>query len=637
MSASIWILGASLAAAAAGASHPLDPLSREEITAAAKVLQAAGKVSESSRFPILVLREPPKQEVLRGTSTTREAFVEVLEAGRNQTFQAVVDLRGNRLLSWKPVAGAQPAFTMEEVAKIVPQIVRADPGWQEAMRKRGIHDFENVQIDPWSAGYYGQRGEEGLRLARGVSHYRGNSKNPWARPIEGVVALVDLNRRKVVKVEDTGVVPVRKAAADFDQEAIGPPRQGLKPLRLTQTQGPSFEVRSNQVRWQNWRFRFAFHPREGLVLYTVAYEDRGRLRSILYRAALSEMIVPYADPGPAWFFRNVFDEGEYGIGRNTFPLEPLSDTPDNAVFLDALLAGETGAPVEIPRAMALYERDGGILWKHTDFLTGHNASRRGRELVLCSIATVGNYEYGFQWVFRQDGTLEMELLLTGIMQTKGVQGSGHDRYSHLVAENLAAVHHQHFLNFRLDLDVDGAGGNTAVEMDTEPAADPRGRAFTMKETPLREERQAQRLLNLAASRKWKVINLSSKNALGQPAGYMLIPGENSLPYATPDSWVRKRASFLNAHFWVTRYDETEMNAAGPYPNQSRAGEGLAKWSSANRPLENQDIVVWYTMGVTHLPRPEEWPVMPVHKAGFRLAPNGFFDRNPALDVPPPER
>ena len=55
---------------------------------------------------------------------------------------------------------------------------------------------------------------------------------------------------------------------------------------------------------------------------------------------------------------------------------------------------------------------------------------------------------------------------------------------------------------------------------------------------------------------------------------------------------------------------------------------------ADRPIVDTDVVLWYTFGVTHVPRPEDWPVMPVEYAGFTLAALGFFDRNPALDVPP---
>jgi primary-amine oxidase len=261
-------------------------------------------------------------------------------------------------------------------------------------------------------------------------------------------------------------------------------------------------------------------------------------------------------------------------------------------------------------------------------------------------ANLGNYEYGFNWIFHQDGTLEMEVDLTGIMAAKSVKAvSGEhanhngEAHGHRVADDVMAVHHQHFFNFRLDLDVDGAGGNSVVEMNTEALTpgpkNPYHNAFVMKETLLRSERMAKRQLNLASSRKWKIINPAVKNALGQTVGYMLLPGENSLPYAHPASSVRKRAGFMDAHLWVTQYGPAETNAAGYYVNQSRGGDGLPKWAGANRSIENKDIVVWYTMGVTHIPRPEEWPVMPVHRAGFKLTPNGFFARNPALTVPRP--
>jgi len=354
------------------------------------------------------------------------------------------------------------------------------------------------------------------------------------------------------------------------------------------------------------------------------------------------MVVPYGDPGEAWFWRNAFDEGEYNLGRFANSLEPMTDAPSNARFLDALFAGETGGAMEIKRAVAIFERDGGVLWKHFDMEGGGNESRRSRELVLSWIATAGNYEYVFNWVFRQDGSLEMELGMTGIMLTKGVDAktaSDHEHsngYGHLVAENVEAVHHQHFFNFRLDFDVDGAT-NSVVEMNTEAVpqgkSNPYGNAFTMRETALKREKDGQRQLSLASSRRWKVINPSVRNPLGQPVGYLLLPGENSLPYAAPDSSVRRRAGFLGAHLWVTQYDAAQVYAAGDYINQSKGGEGLPKWAAANRPLENQDVVLWYTLGVTHIPRPEEWPVMTVHRSGFKVLPAGFFVGNPALDVP----
>jgi primary-amine oxidase len=287
--------------------------------------------------------------------------------------------------------------------------------------------------------------------------------------------------------------------------------------------------------------------------------------------------------------------------------------------------------VTIPRAVALYERDGGIAWKHDE------EARRARDLVIGFVSTVGNYDYGFDWIFHQNGTLEVRVALTGVMAAKAIADGAHDPYSHLVGKNLAAPHHQHFFTFRLDMDVDSPSPNRVVEMNSVPMptgpANPYGGAFQMQETELRTESEAQRNLNLATSRKWIVTNPSARNPLGHPTGYALLPGENAVLFAQPDSWVRKRAAFLNSHVWVTLYQGGEMYAGGDYPNQSRGGDGLPRWTAANRTLHNQDVVLWYTMGITHNPRPEDWPVMPVHSAGFQLVPWGFFGRNPLMDLP----
>ena len=116
--------------------------------------------------------------------------------------------------------------------------------------------------------------------------------------------------------------------------------------------------------------------------------------------------------------------------------------------------------------------------------------------------------------------------------------------------------------------------------------------------------------------------------------YRLVPGGNVMPFALPGSSVRRRARFLDKHVWVTPHDPAERYASGDYPNQTREDTGLAAWVEQDRPVENRDVVVWYTFGANHLPRPEDWPVMPVERIGFMLKPDGFFHRNPALDVPP---
>lgn len=635
--------GESFAQAADAAAHPLDPLGKQEIVAAVEVLKAAGKATAATRYPIIVLHEPPKAEVLAfkpGDAFRREAFAVVFERGNNKTGEAVVDLRNKKLLSWKDVPGVQPNMLIEDFLAMQ-TIVRTDPGFKEALAKRGITDVRQVQVDPWSAGYFAFPDEEGKRIFRAVPFFKGTARNAYARPIEGLIAYVDLTGKRVLKLVDTGVVPVSQENGDYDEQSVGKLREAPKPLVIAQPEGASFTITGHEVRWQKWRFRYSMHPREGLVLHLVGYEDQGKVRPVIYRASLSEMVVPYGDPGETWFFRNAFDMGEYALGRFANQLEPLTDAPANAVLLNNTFPNEGGGALEAPRTVALFERDGGLLWKHFDFESGRNESRRARQLVMSWIATAGNYEYGFNWIFHQDGTLEMEVEMTGIMQAKGIkpgEAAHAKHHGHLVAEGVAAVHHQHFFNFRLDTDVDGTA-NSVIEMNTAslPAGrgNPYSNAFTMTETLLGKEKDAQRHVNMASGRKWKVINPAAKNALGQPSGYMLVPGDNCLPYALPQSSVRKRGGFMNAHLWATRFEPSEMNAAGYYVNQSKGGDGLPKWTAANRAIENQDVVLWYTLGVTHIPRPEEWPIMTAHKSGFKLIPAGFFVRNPALDVPKP--
>jgi len=626
---------------------PLAPLAKDEIQSAVQILKQAAKVGNDSRFSLITLREPAKQDVLNPrpeSKPDREAFVVVYERNSNQTFEAIVDLSSKQVSSWKQIRGVQPSYLTEDT-KIVEDAVRADPRWQEAMRKRGVSDLSKVRIDDWAGGYFGDPKQSGFRFRRAISYYGGDpSANTFTTgPVEGVVVYVNLNTKKVFKFVDTGVVPRPQSTITPSSRERDQQREPLKRLQVIQPDGANFRVHDNEVSWQEWRFRFALNGREGLVLYTVGYEDRGKLRSILYRGSLSEMVVPYGDPSEAWYFRNAFDEGEDSMGRYANSLEPEADAPSNATFFDATLADETGVPFVVPRAVALYEKDGGLLWKHFDRDNNHNDSRRSRELVLSWIATVGNYDYGFNWIFHQDGTLEMRVLLTGIMETKGVDlasesqnPASHEGYGHLVDRNLLAVHHQHFFNFRLDMDVDGTR-NSVVEMNTAAqTANPGNRyksAFVMKGTTLRSEAEAQRNVDQASSRKWKVVNPSVKNGVGASAGYIVVPEENSVPYAAPDSWLRKRAGFINAHFWATAYDPTQLYAAGFYANQSRGDDGLPVWIRANRSLQDSDIVIWYTLGVTHIPRPEEWPIMTVHPAGFKLIPDGFFDHNPAADVP----
>jgi primary-amine oxidase len=629
--------------------HPLEPLSKREILDAVALVKQQEQFGPASRFVLIQLKEPPKPEVLAyrpGAKFTRRAFVIVYDYSTNLTNEAVVDLREKKLVSWKNIVEVQPGGLLDDDDERTEKIVKAYAPWQEAMRRRRISDFSNLTVFAGPAGPFTPP-RDGARYVVALTIYKQTREHPSFEEVSpGVRALVNLTKGEVADFEDTGLaVSMADPANVYDSHRLPPARPGIKRVQVSQPTGKSFQVLGHAVHWQNWRFRFGMDPRLGLVLYMVNYEDKGKLRPILYRASLSELIVPYGDPG--WHPWAPFDAGEAGLGNyGVGPLRSLADAPENAVYFTWVRHEPSGKPLVTPRAIALYERDGGVLWRHVEWKGSHE-SRQAQQLVLSWFATMGNYDYGFEWIFSQDGSLEMQVLLTGLMTYRmtNIATEAHNtdeqqaHYSHLVAPNIEAPNHQHFFNFRLDFDIDGPENNSVLEMNTEAAPpnanQPNVLAFGMKETLLRREQDAQRVVNMSSSRKWKVTNSSVRNSLGQPSAYLLVPGENSVPYAPPDSYLRRNAGFVNAHVWVTPYDPEQMYAAGDYVKSALPGDGLPKWITADRSIENRDIVVWYTMGITHAPRVEDWPVMPVHRAGFQLIPAGFFSRNPGLDVHAP--
>ena len=625
--------------------HPLDPLTATEIETAVAAIVEQQNLTDLALFPNVYLLKPPKSEVLaftEGSDFQREAFVVVLDRAQNQTYEAIVDLNTRTVTSWEEIPGAQPLITEPEF-DILDEVVRADERWQQAMLDRGITDFDSVVVDGWAPGNLtSEESESGARLLRALTYYQGEDQN-WYRPIEGLLVTVNLNSETVDTFLDTGIVPFSEENFDFTADAVEQTRETPKPLRILQPEGTSFDIAGNEITWQNWNFRYTIHPREGLVLHQVNYQDGEELRPILYRGGLSEMVVPYADTDTQWVFRNAFDVGEYGLGRLANWMELGQDVPENAVLLDAVFADDFGESFVAPGAAAIYERDGGVLWQHYDYIADEIELRRSRELVMGMTMTIGNYDYGMDWIFHQDGSIEVEVLQTGIVLPKGTTTtdagalSQSDRFSKLVAPNILGPNHQHFFNFRLDLDVDGTA-NSAVEMNVNAlpvgSENPDGNAFVMEATPLTTEAQAMRNIDLSQSRKWNFVSSDKQNDLGGSIGYVLVPEGNTVPYASSESPIRQRAGFLNNHVWVTQYDPEEIYAAGDYPNQSEPGQGLPEYVSDNDAIANEDLVLWYTLGNTHIVRPEDWPVMPVMTSGFKLIPRGFFDRNPALDVPP---
>lgn len=624
--------------------HPLEPLSPREIERAVAIIKGAPDYISGTRFVCLQLHEPDKAVALgfAGRGWNRQAFAILMAGGK--VLEVVVSLSSGEIESRVEVPGVQPPLLLDEFFECE-DTVKAYPPFIEACAKRGVTDMSLVMVDPWSAGAYGDEegaGTEGRRLSRAMAWVRSSpTDNGYARPLEGVAVYVDLAKNEVVKLVDYGVTALPPQPGNWAREFFdgreGTLQAPLKPLEIVQPEGPSFQVSGHEVTWANWKVRLDFLAREGLVLRDCSFDGR----SVFYRASMCDMVVPYGDPDPFHAHKNAFDNGEYGLGMLANALELGCDCLGLIRYFDGHLVNSKGDVVTLPNAICMHEEDYGVLWKHTDWRNGQNETRRSRRLVISFWCTVGNYEYGFFWYFYLDGNIQFEIKLSGIIDTGALPEGEESRYGDLVAPGLYGPIHQHFFNVRLDMSVDGMA-NSVSEVHTERmplgADNPYKNGFYAVSSPIKTEKQSLELgqMDPMNARYWKISNPGAKNALGKATGYKLMPGENVSFMPHPESSVGQRAAFCYNHLWVTRYDATEMYASGSYPNQHPGGAGLPPYIVDDAPVENTDVVVWYSFGAHHVVRTEDWPVMPTAYIGFMLKPVNFFARNPAINLSPDE-
>ena len=620
--------------------HPLRRLTAGEIRTARALFERAELLGPTVRFALLALEEPAKEVVLAyaGEPVDRQVRAVLLDVATGAARTVVASLTRDAIVSdtrHDPSVDGQPPILLEEFVA-VDEIVKADAAWCAAMARRGVTDLDLVRPCPLSAGDFDIPGERGRRMLRVLSFLAHRPEDHcWAHPIDGVVAYVDLIERRVVELIDHELLPIPTEEGNFDDPGyVGPTRTTLKPIEITQPDGPSFSVEGDLVRWENWTFRVGFDPREGLVLHQLSFRDGGRDRPLIYRASVAEMVVPYADPSPVRFWQNYFDAGEYLLGQQVNSLRLGCDCLGEIHYFDAVLADGDGNPREVPNAICLHEEDYGVLWKHSDLFTESAETRRQRRLVISFFVTVGNYDYGFYWYLYLDGTIQLEVKATGVVFTSAYQEGS--EYATEVAPGLGAPYHQHLFSARLDMMLDGVD-NAVDELDVRPVPvgpeNPYGNAFGRRVTRLAAESDGARLADPSRGRVWRIVNPDRVNRLGQPVGYVLRPEGQPVLLADEDSSIARRAAFATRHLWVTRYAPAERYPAGELVNQHQGGAGLPAFVARDRPIDGADIVLWHTFGTTHFPRTEDWPVMPVEYCGFTLKPSGFFDRNPTLDVP----
>lgn len=634
-------LAGSLAAQTPG--HPLDALTGSEIDRTVAILTAAKQVDAQTRYPTITLLENSKAEVLKwspGQPFERRARADYLRG--DHLFEADVNLTSGKIDSVTEIKDRQSAILFEEFLG-ASDVVKKDPRWRAAMAKRGFTTFDNIICAPLTVGPVIDQRYRGLRLLKVPCFDKsGAVNNVYGRPIEGLLAIVDVRKGAVLEVIDEGVVPVPKAIPSEAYDPATSSRKPAKPVEIVSSQGPNFILDGSLVSWDKWNFHLRVDKRLGPVISRISYQDGKEARQVAYEISTAEMFVPYMDPSQTWAYRAYMDIGEYGFGALSSPLKPGSDCPVNAKFLDAVISDDHGKPLTLKNVVCIFERNTGQpLWRHYEFFTDSHESRPDVELVVRMAPEVGNYDYLLDYAFNRSGEIEVRVGAYGIIATKGVaarkmddaSGEQDTKYGTLVAPNLVGVNHDHFMSFRVDLDVDGQDNRLVADRFVKRSlpGNPLRRSLWQVERSIVGTEGA---LDLMHEPVWyRVESGRRRNAMGNPTSYQLMPGHSDLSILDPDEPQQQRASFSGAALWVTRYNPDETFAAGRYPNQNSNVEGLPRFVADHQSLANQDLVLWYTVGFRHETRAEDWPVMPELWHSFKIRPFNFFDRNPGLDVP----
>lgn len=626
--------------------HPLDRLTADEIARNRALVLGAGHDEATTKFMLVNLIEPAKGDVLAGTAVGRRVGNVLLDTRDGTVTEVVTEVGAGVVESTRIVdvhTEGQPPIVDTEFDR-VEELLRADPGWVAAMGRRGITDVSLVRISALSAGRFGLPGEDGKRIVRCLSFLQLDpDDNAWAHPIDGVVAYLDLITGEVLQLIDDRLFDVPRDRHNFHlADELPDPRTSQRPIVITQPEGPSFTVDGDVVEWEHWRFRIGYNQVEGLTLHQIGFSDGDRHRPIVYRASIAEMVVPYGDPSPVRFWQNYFDAGEYSLGKVANSLELGCDCLGEIHYFDATIAATDGTPQTIRNAICMHEEDASILWKHSDEYYHRSDVRRNRRLVVSFFITVGNYDYGFYWHLYLDGRIELECKATGVVFASAYPGPAADGseypWASEIAPGIGAPYHQHLFSARLDMTVDGVANavdELAAQRVPMGADNPYGNGFTLSRTRLRTETEGVRSANGKRGVSWHIVNPSVTNVVGQPVGYVLRPEGLPSLLADPASSIARRAAFTTKDLWVTRYSPTERFPSGELVNQNDGFGTIDRWIERDGDIDDQDIVLWHTFGLTHFPRTEDWPIMPVDRTGFELVPHGFFDRNPTLDVPAP--
>ncbi|KAJ4306629.1 hypothetical protein N0V88_001434 [Collariella sp. IMI 366227] len=396
------------------------------------------------------------------------------------------------------------------------------------------------------------------------------------------------------------------------------------------------------VEYMGWSFYMSFTRVLGLQFYDIRFKGE----RIIYELSLQEAAAQYAGNQPK-AANTVYHDTYFSIGTYSATLLEGYDCPFGATMLNISFPTGSGTTETHPQAICIFEADSGHpLARHR---TGsgsnpngfsHLGSVKGSALHVRTVATVGNYDYLFDYAFNVDGSMEIEVRASGYLQSSPYYPD-QSNFGPRVHDSTQGSYHDHVLTFKADFDILSTANSLqkttlTVVNQTQPWFPELGTfpQMTLQSETLPTESQ----LNWPANGQgmYTVINPNAPNKWGTPRGYRLVPGKSPIHLSIADSPFTLHSShFLKSHLAVTRQHDEEVYA-NSWQNvnlPSKPQHDFAKFFDGET-VDNEDVVVWFNLGMHHFTRSEDVPVTLFSEAvsSIVFAPQNFFDRAPEGDL-----
>lgn len=634
------------------ATHPFDSVKDYEVRLASKLVKNSHAASADVHFVQIDRVDPPKKDMIKYLEAERHGMPRpniprVLYAYYyTETFnfnKALVNVSvGHVITKTQLPKGTVGPFLPDDVGEWERKCTE-HPAVKAEVAKLKLPPGYTVRNDPW---IYGTDDENEMRpliqffmyVMAGNGH---EESNHYSLPLK-FSPVFEAFTNKFVRIDylpggfdetTTHTLPWQEVpCVEYHPDLNNEPARDVKPLLISQPEGPSFSVDGSKVKWQGWEFRVASSSREGFAIYDVVFKGR----QAFYRIALSEMTVPYGDPRAPYHRKQAFDLGDCGFGATANHLNLGCDCLGVIKYMDGIAIHGNGEPYVVPNAICMHEQDNGLLYKHLNYRTNNAVVARRREFIVQTIATVANYEYVINVKFVTDGSINIETRATGILSTMPIDENVKVPWGTIVGPNVMAAYHQHILSFRIDPAIDGHKNSVVyddvVKLPKDNKLNPYGIGFVTDRKFIEKAGHIDQ--SPFTNRSYKIINENVINPVSKtPVGYKVVMPARQMILADSDSFNVRRAKFATEQIWVTKYNDHQLFAAGEFTNQSKTDEGLGRWANGTDPVRNEDLVVWATLGFTHIPRVEDFPVMPVEIHNIELVPFNFYNKNPALDIP----